>query len=696
MSKTIKIRRNNITNNWEHWVFYPGSQSDGYWADGVYGSDEKNMELLKDTSNIDQLGNVIFYEEFNNKREQVELAIKTYNLNDLNNFDDTKIWELLDPSIAGQGIPVVTDIYDTNLHSIINSKNEINNVYYDAQLQLSVSASSSDTKTPLNYYWILDGTQGNVDTKNLYKIDFSNDIFVTPTKSKSILCKVENTAGSTLSNNLGLTVYNARLSNIFGNNLIKNGFGKDGLQNWTVTKGDPKTYPVYEEFKKIGFFEASIFPDINSFNPTLPEKTDLFYFMGGETTPDNAISSMYQIIDVSDAAAYIDGTVYGSNAVQANISGLFGKWGTSGRWKQTTTPPVRYDDPDVGYIPQISWIEEDQKYPLAFYRYYGSDSFQSMCTMDYCIGDKSKMVVTFLDEMDNKLGNEVILRTDDFSVVARKIWIRSVNVNLPVKTRKLKIEIIFEKDFDIHVDDYIGGTDTTDYVISELKPLVPKILYNTRAWENPSFHYDYIRSQGTLTFHLDHLSMVTALSCQLGLVEKLPTDSSMYNHRREEKLIGRPVHVATYYPDRELSADDGLPVAKIYFHKKEWSGYEPSKFANCGQNKVPELWAEGKQYSEKSADSTGWCITSYGSIFKALKPHISDSSNSPWSSNANTFWEFCLFDYVAFVQQQSTLLLDGYTKGNGIYDQGFPNEITQLIPNATNCPIDKFYKVSCT
>jgi len=108
------------------------------------------------------------------------------------------------------------------------------------------------------------------------------------------------------------------------------------------------------------------------------------------------------------------------------------------------------------------------------------------------------------------------------------------------------------------------------------------------------------------------------------------------------------------------------------------------------------LWAEGKQYSEKSADLTGWCITSYGSIFKALKPHISDSSNSPWSSNANTFWEFCLFDYVAFVQQQSTLLLDGYTKGNGIYDQGFPNEITQLIPNATNCPIDKFYKVSCT
>jgi hypothetical protein len=719
MAKTIKLRKNNITNNWEHWIYFKGSNVDGYWAEGVWGNDENNDDLLKDTSNIDQFNNIILYEEFENKRQQVELAIKTYNIDDLVNFDDITIYELLEQSGSGtlncQNIPIVTKIFDTEHPDWVTSDKEINNVFYEANLQFSSDVENPCENSTLNYYWLLNGNQEA--TESFYSQNYSDDIFITETKSKSILCRLENLAGSTISPSLNINIYNPLKSKLFNRNLIKNNYGKDGLANWIVTKGDPKVYTINEEFKKTGFFDSNSIIDLHAWDTTLPTKSELFYFMGGETTPDNSITSMYQLIDVSEISEYIDGTIFGLGnigaKVYATLYGLFGKWGTSGCWKQLQQPTIKYEEYlTQGYVAKIPWVAIDHQYPNAFYRYYKnpetyeSESYHTMCTMNYCIGDRSRMVVSFLNEFDEKIGNNVILKSNNFSYLYQETRLRAAIITLPVGTRTIKVELIFEKDFDVKVTDYQGAEDVLVAFPNapSLRPLNPGILFNVRPWENPKFHYESNNSAGSLEYHLDHLSMATLLSCKLGLIEKLPTDESIYTHRQLTFSNQRPSNVATYYNPNGTSGNNQnnstLPEPQIYFYKKPVS-LAPSGFVLC--DKLPDLWKSTRTYIKNSASSTGWCTDPInGDIYRCKKTHTAESSNKPGVMNPNgtpglwvNYWEY-LGDVACYIQQQSNSLLDDYSKGNGIEDQGFPDNITQLITDATNCPADKYYKASCT
>lgn len=718
MPKQITIRKNNITNNWEHWVQLDNSS--GYWADGVYGNYENSSIFITSTSNIDDQGNFIFYEEFANKRIPIELAIKTYNTQDLTSYDDIEITELLEiqselPELTGSNIfcqefPIATQIYESTFPTLINGDFQFNNIFYDAQFTFSVSASNPCGSDPMNYYWIVDEKQESVGI-NMFSPNFIDEQFTEQIKAKSILCKVENMFGSTISNALSLTLFNPTKSKIFGQNLIKNNFGRDGLNEWIVTRGQPKIYPAYEQFGKTGFFNINDIKDLNEYDLTLPTKNNLLYFTGGEATPDNNISSMFQLIDVSEIADYIDGNIYDTmgvttSKVYACIYGLFGKWGTSGCWKQLTNPPLSYFEYiNEDYIPTLRpWEAIDQMYPCAISRYWQDELHYSMSSLDYCIGDRVKMIVTFLDEKDNRLENEIVLKTDDFIEFAQKTWIRGELVFLPVKTRKIKIEIIFEKDFDINIKSYEGVEDVEMSLPYDVRPINPKTLFNLRPWETPNFKYDGINSKGTPEFHLDHLSMATLFSCELGLTEKLPINTTIYDHRDEfsPRFIQRPDWVATEY--RLPTGSQELPDFKLYFYKSTEDLLTPSQFAVSTQIN-PRSWQANIQYisgSVKDINGAGWCTSENGQVFKCKQTHFSSNNNMPILPGGHheewiDYWEYVdSNDFVCCVQQQvhDESNFSGFIHGNGVYDIGFPDNITSKLQNASNCPTYKYFKTS--
>lgn len=520
MANPLRIRINNVNGSYEHWVQV--DNQNGYWASTLYESTVPISEVIKNRSSIDAFGNIRLFEEYDNEPQTINLQIKTYNVNDQNKYLDTVIIELIDTEVTSSGsdpttcqyFPIVGNIYYVNDPSL-NSETGIQTIV-DNGFVLSVTASNPCGSSLMNYFWLENGKKINLESLNPVQITYDLNEIEQSKEEKTILCKVENLAGSSISNQLNITVHNPYISKYFNKNLIKNGDASEGMGKWIVAKGTPKTYPGWNNFNNTGFFSAGNIPELQIYDPKFPDNLQMRYFTGGEGTPDNAETIMYQIIDISDISDLVDKKVVGvENGIYANMFGIFGKRGTSSRLNSSFLH-FEFTPSGPGYIlPGIN-NETGHYFPLAFYYYdQNGDPYYTSCRVNYYIGDKSKMKISFLDEAENEIDfNDSILRTNNFIGLAEKIWLRRTEQIVPIGTRKIKIEVKFQKDFGVSLPTSFGtNLYSLGFTTNEVNILLkPGSLFNVRHWEE---------KPGVFNFFNDHLSMATFLNLELGIVGKI-------------------------------------------------------------------------------------------------------------------------------------------------------------------------------
>lgn len=528
MAVPVKIRINNITGRYEHWVQI--NNQNGYWADTTYESSVPVIEVITNFLSINDSGTIQLYDEFDNPSQTISVQMKTFSVSDQNRYLDTSIYELLDPEVSSSSsstltVPEVGNIYlPTNPE--INSETGFK-IMVDSNFILSVYTNSTNDISDTNTLWFENGKSifsGSIDPIELVyeQAKVEKDL-----EEKVIECKVENIAGISEAPPMSISVYNPFVSKFFNKNLIKNGDASDGLSKWIVSNGTPKTYPGWDNFNRTGFFNQGMLPELRFYDSKFPDQLTMRYFMGGEATPDNAETTMYQIIDVSEISDLIDKKVSGvEDGVYANLFGLFGKRGTTSR---PNVPPNSNlislpfaTFPGQGYLLPGLNNNVGHYHPLAFYFIDAiGDGWHTSCRVNYHVGDRSKLKIIFLDKSDNEISSiDNILRTDNFIGVREQVWMRRTTGALPIGTRKIKAEVKFEKDFGITIPSSYSNTfSISGFTPSEITSMLnPGTMYNVRPWEE---------KPGSFTFYVDHLSMVTFLNLELGIIGKITPHSNI-------------------------------------------------------------------------------------------------------------------------------------------------------------------------
>lgn len=565
MPRQVKIRKNNVIGLWEHWI--DTNDNTGYWANTIYNSTVPMSTIVASQyTNVDELGTILLYEDFNNDWYSLTPSIITYDTADLLKYVETEIYELIitdntgsiiyppiippviDPTGSEEEIipgeigpcqypPNVKNIYDVHKPTKVNSLIGDFPCIVSSSFLLVASASNPCTGTSLNQYWFDNGKQKNKRSERELELTYSEYDIKKEKENHLITCQAKNLVGTTISSPLSITIYNPWESKYFGRNLLKNGDGRDGFNNWSIINGAPKIYPGWSIFNKVGFFNAqtaiSNSPRSNysesylSYDKMFPTIDEIKYFQGGEMLPDNSLVSMYQLIDISPIADYIDGKIDGAGIPYLRYFGLFGKWGTSSKYPGSMfwyTPGYMLPglDSPLGHY-----------YPLAINHTVAPDgnvipinnaptSFFSSCPENYYIGDRVKMRVYFLNDVGTILYEPEPLRTNNFIGQYEKIWLRNKVSIIPIGTRTIKVELLFEKDFDIHVSSPPFDTlpteqqqamqaiiDQNGYPMSELDHVIaPETMWNVRQWENKDSNFD---------FHLDHLACASLLHCEICL-----------------------------------------------------------------------------------------------------------------------------------------------------------------------------------
>jgi len=490
MAKQTIIRKNIITNEWEHLVI--GDDNKTYWSPNIGGNDSININSnITNIQRRNDINELLSYEDITQVYDAVLTKILISD-KDYTNKVDTEIRELVttefNPIINKQLTDTYGDILKIAIDYVVDL---IADVINPEPLILNLATND------LTYDWKINDSIKSSNTIKEYKTSF--DI----SGIKTINYSVYNSSGKTESLPITVNVidYNTDVQLI--NNLIKNPDASSGFKNWEILKGNPVVYPVINGANKYGLFYPQEFT-------TLPTQIDntfnsvdvLNHFSGGDSIDENKLVTIQQTIDLSNVIDYVDGNILGISGLVGNFECLMGTIGV----------------PFLDYYPLMTWNQiqsltqasyiaaENAKFvndwPLAFINGIIQDVTELQIQQTFTINsynfsyfdvnnlkfvkDYIKIQFNSYDENSKELSEQILNSNQIINKRASVDYYNQI-IQIPTNSRTLKITVEFHKD--------------------------PNLLnmYNYRLWEDSKKTTDSFRN----ACKQDHLTGLTALSLKL-------------------------------------------------------------------------------------------------------------------------------------------------------------------------------------
>jgi len=399
MSEVSKIRKNIVTNQWEHW-----SPEFEYWSPGLYGNNNLNVQEFEYNINeFNSNGDLLSYEDISYKDYQLNLYKETEKHNVYEKLYDTSISELVDEDI-------LSPTFEQTIKEILNT--DIIKVLIDTELNFIIAAYNPLTNdaSGLSYIWNI----GNIE-----KVYVSNetDIIINSSEQQGELnCIIKNSYGQVENEPISIQVFDPIPSGFFGRNIIKNSSGIDGFENWNIVTGAPILLPLYHDESHYGLFNnnfsVSPYALVPNYNPD-----EALGICGGSSLDGKRTSKVSQLIDLNDISEVIDKLYNGTKDINGVFYGYLGTWGNS----QETYFGL-YDDKKLTY--------DNQGRPV---------------NLDIVSQDKVSVKLTLLDNLKNDIGTQYQLDSTIHEGAPKFYLDYQILSNIPIGTRYFRIDIIFEK-----------------------------------------------------------------------------------------------------------------------------------------------------------------------------------------------------------------------------------------------------------
>ena len=333
-------------------------------------------------------------------------------------------------------------------------KDNLRKIVQGEQLILSVGVEHNSFVNPvgdnsLHYLWTKDGIPFGDQEGDLSYHDFSNprEFWDKPTitldnikveDSGIYQCEISNQFGKVLSTATTVEVLDALNSPLFTKNLVQNGEQRLGDTGWSVIEGSMEmTKPgFYDKFKRSGFASVDhMTPSSGQIIDELiyPRPQDGDRLMGPfkNRSKENQIT-LHQEIDLLSIADVVDRKVEGITSVDLRV----GAWMIGNRFHTVWDRGLLElkENGTVNYA--RATIAGDQiGQNLNIYFHLRNLFFEDSLTIKYIL----------LDEHENEI-RRIHLQNVPNSYMKNIIPFKSRRIDLPVGTRKIRIEISAQRD----------------------------------------------------------------------------------------------------------------------------------------------------------------------------------------------------------------------------------------------------------